>query len=210
MTRTLLALLALLLAVPSAAAARAGEPDRSFGIGGTQTLNAPGGDAVGGAVLVLPGNRMLAGGAVGGKLVVLRLRARSGALDGSFGDHGQVVPGLPGTSLDGVRSLAVFRDGRIVAAATMNIDGVSRMVALKLLPNGEVDPSFGNGLGYVVTGPAGAPLGAMAMDSTGDIVLAGARPATDEAPLIMRLLPDGTPDATFGSGGTVDGVALGL
>src|SRR5205814_1309645 len=100
--------------------------------------NAPrGADAVGGAVLVLPGGRMLAGGATAGMLVVLRLHSTSGKLDHDFGDRGQFVPRLPGTSLDGVRALARFRDGRIVAAGTLNVGGgASRMVAVRLLPNG--------------------------------------------------------------------------
>ena len=33
-------------------------------------------------------------------------------------------------------------------------DGSSRMVALRLLPTGEIDPSFGAGLGYVLAGPS--------------------------------------------------------
>jgi uncharacterized delta-60 repeat protein len=74
-----------------------------------------------------------------------------------------------------------------------------------------VDPSFGGGPGHVITGPAGAQLGSMAMDRSGDIVLAGSRPgAGGEIPLVMRLLPDGTPDPAFGAGGTVDGASLGL
>src|SRR6185312_13066479 len=108
--------------------------------------------------------------AAAGKLVVIRLHATTGKLDNGFGAHGQFAPQLPGTSLDGVQSLATFRDGRIVAAGTIDSGGASRLVAVKLLPNGDVDPSFGGGLGYVITGPAGAQLGGMAMDANGDIV----------------------------------------
>jgi uncharacterized delta-60 repeat protein len=209
MTRMLVALLAVALLIPAAAQAKAGQADRRFGSNGTQTLNAPGADAVGGAVLAISHDRLLAGGAAAGKFVVLRLHSRSGRLDNNFGDRGQFVPELPGTTLDGVRALATFRDGRIVAAGTLNVNGgASQMVAVRLLPNGEVDPSFGGGLGYVVAGPAGSVLGSMAMDVNGNIVLAGARPG--EVPVIIRLLADGTPDPAFGSGGTVDGAALGL
>lgn len=209
MKRTVaLASLALLLGAPAAAQARAGQADRHFARRGTQTLGAKGGDAVGGAVLSLGNGRLLAGGVAAGKLVVIRLHATSGKLDNGFGAHGQFAPQLPGTSLDGVQSLATFRDGRIVAAGTIDSGGVTRFVAVKLLPNGDVDPSFGGGLGYVITGPAGAQLGGMAMDADGNVVLAGSRPG--EVPLVMRLLPDGTPDTAFGSGGTVDGAPLGL
>ncbi len=209
MKRTVaLAGLALLLGAPAAAQARAGQADRHFARRGTQTRGAKGGDAVGGAVLSLGNGRLLAGGAAAGRLVVVRLHATTGKLDNGFGAHGQFAPQLPGTSLDGVQSLATFRDGRIVAAGTLDSGGVTRFVAVKLLPNGDVDPSFGGGLGYVITGPAGAQLGGMAMDANGNVVLAGSR--SGEVPIIMRLLPDGTPDTTFGSGGTVDGASLGL
>src|SRR5689334_6953748 len=88
-----------LLALPASAHAAAGDPDRVFGRNGTVTLRATGADAVGYAVKTISGNRVLAGGAAGGQLFVLKLRA-SGSLDSSFGTRGQVVPALPGTSLD--------------------------------------------------------------------------------------------------------------
>ena len=119
MTR-ILAALALLLLVPAAASARAGDPDRTFGRQGTVTLKATAADAVGGAVKVISGNRILAGGAAAGQFVVVRLRP-TGTLDSRFGTGGQVVPALPGTTLDGVRALSVFRDGRIVAAGTLRL-----------------------------------------------------------------------------------------
>src|SRR3954462_6670251 len=156
MIRTLtLALLAFVLA-PAVAHAAAGDPDRTFGRRGTVTLKATSADAVGGAVKVISGNRVLAGGAAAGQLVVVRLRP-TGSLDSTFGTRGQVVPALPGTSLDGVKSIATFRDGRIVAAGTLRApDGTTHFVALRLLPTGEVDPSFGAGLGYVLVGPPDA------------------------------------------------------
>jgi uncharacterized delta-60 repeat protein len=207
MTRILAALLLLLLA-PAAAQARAGDPDTAFGRRGTVTLKATAADAVGGAVKVISGNRVLAGGAAAGQFVVVRLRS-TGTLDSRFGTGGQVVPALPGTTLDGVRAIATFRDGRIVAAGTLRLtDGTTRMVAIRLLPTGEIDPSFGAGFGYVLAGPSGSELGAMTMDSAGNVILAGARPG--EIPIVVRLLGDGSPDLTFGANATVDGAVLGI
>ncbi len=210
MTRLLLALI-LLLALPVAAQARPGDPDRRFGRQGTVSLKATNADAVGGAVKVLSGNRVLAGGAASGQFVIVRLRP-SGSLDSRFGTAGQVVPALPGTSLDGVRALATFRDGRIVAAGTLRLaDGTTRMVAIRMLPTGEIDPSFGAGLGYVQAGPAGAVLGAMTMDRGGNVILGGSRQnAGVEVPIVIRLLPDGTPDPAFAGTGTFEGVTLTL
>jgi uncharacterized delta-60 repeat protein len=207
MTRILVAALIVLLA-PAAAQARAGGPDRDFGRRGTVTLKATAADAVAGAVKVISGNRVLAGGSAAGQFVVVRLRS-TGTLDSKFGTAGQVVPALPGTTLDGVRALATFRDGRIVAAGTLTqADGTTRLAAIRLLPTGEIDPSFGSGLGYVLAGPPGSVLGAMVMDRAGNVILGGVRPG--EVPIVIRLLADGSPDATFGAGSVLDGAALGI
>jgi uncharacterized delta-60 repeat protein len=208
MTRILAAALLLALLLPVAAQARAGDPDKRFGRQGTVTLKATAADAVGGAVKVISGNRVLAGGAAGGQFAVVRLRS-TGTLDSKFGTGGQVVPALPGTTLDGVRAISVFRDGRIVAAGTLRqADGTTRFVAFRLLPTGEIDPSFGGGFGYVLAGPPGSELGAMVMDTNGNVTLAGSR--AGDIPIIVRLLADGSPDLSFGSNATVDGAVLGV
>lgn len=208
MTRLLAAALVLMLVPAAAAQARPGDPDNAFGRRGTVTLKATAADAVAGAVKVISGNRVLAGGSAAGQFVVVRLR-KTGTLDSKFGTSGQVVPALPGTSLDGVRALAIFRDGRIVAAGTLRqADGTTRMVALRLLPTGEIDPSFGAGFGYVLAGPPNSELGAMTMDRQGNVILGGVR--TGEVPLVIRLLADGSTDTTFAASGTLDGVALGI
>jgi len=206
------AVVALLLALaPAIARASGDEPDRAFGQRGTVTLKATDADAVGGAVKVVAGHKVLAAGSAAGKLVVLRLR-RTGSLDSSFGSAGQVAVDLPGTSLDGVRSLATFRDGRIIAAATLQpASGGTQIALVRFLPTGEIDPSFGGGNGYVITGPSGATLGAMTQDKIGNILVAAGRPSgAGEIPYVTRYAFDGTPDPTFGAGGTVDGAALGL
>ncbi len=212
MIRILAAAVAALALVPAAAQARDGDPDSSFGRRGAVTLKATAADAVGGAVKVISGNRVLAGGSAAGQFVVVRLR-KTGSLDSAFGTSGQVVPALPGTSAEGVRALATFRDGRIVAAGTLKLaDGTTRMVALRLLPTGEIDPSFGAGLGYVLIGPANAELGAMVMDRAGNVILGGVRPGAGggEIPIVIRLLPDGSADPGFATGGTLDGGVAGL
>jgi uncharacterized delta-60 repeat protein len=212
MTRTLLTALLALALFPAAAQARPGDPDTRFGNRGTITLKAVAADAVGGAVKVLPGNRVLAGGAAGGQFVVIKLRS-TGSLDSRFGTAGQVAPVLPGSSLEGVRAIATFRDGRIVAAGTLlEANGDPRMVAFRLLPTGEIDPSFGAGLGFVIAGPDNTALGAMSMDSTGNVILGGGRlvPGGGEVPVVMRLLPDGSPDPAFAGVNVADTGALGL
>src|SRR3954449_8632562 len=74
MTRIVTAALLALLLVPAHAWAGSGDPDSRFGRRGTVTLKATDADAVGGAVKVVAGNRVLAGGSAAGQLVVLKLR----------------------------------------------------------------------------------------------------------------------------------------
>jgi uncharacterized delta-60 repeat protein len=94
-----------------------------------------------------------------------------------------------------VKGIALVRVGRVVASGTLRLaDGSTRFATLRLLPSGEVDPSFGAGLGYVLSGPSDVELGAMAMDRNGVVYLGG---SSGGAPFLMRLLGDGTPDATF-------------
>ncbi len=143
--------------LPTAAHAAAGDPDRDFGRRGTVTLKATDADAVGYAVKVITGNRVLAGGSAAGQLVLVSSCARPARWTATFGTRGQVVPALPGTSLDGVKGIQTVRDGRIVASGTLRLaDGTTRFVTLRLLPSGEIDPSFGAGPGYVLSGPTDA------------------------------------------------------
>src|SRR5262245_21704320 len=100
MTRTIAVLLLALLVPAAVAQARTSDPDTRFGRKGTVTLKATAADAVGGTVKVISGHRVLAGGAAAGQFVIVRLRS-TGTLDSKFGTGGQVVPALPGTTLDG-------------------------------------------------------------------------------------------------------------
>src|SRR4051794_14018905 len=101
MVRSLAAIAVLALLAPAVARASGDEPDRTFGQRGTVTLKAKDADATGGAVKVIPGHKVLAGGSAAGKLVVLRLR-RTGSLDSGFGTGGQVAVDVPSASLEGV------------------------------------------------------------------------------------------------------------
>lgn len=141
-------------------------------------------------------------------------QARTGGLDRGFGDAGRIMLGGRGYSQMGVGgdgSIIVFRPER---------DGP---LLWRLLPNGRLDPSFGvGGRLRIARTVEGSPqeLNGMTLDSQGRIVLFGTayppgRPevgnptgfATSNVPvsraLVMRLLPDGQLDSSFGVGGRV-------
>jgi uncharacterized delta-60 repeat protein len=165
----------------------------------------------------------MAGGALAkpaGKPKAKAKGAVAGRLDKSFGQGGKVTAAFPAGNSGGSApkytlpfeftpghlEMAKAPGGKVVVA------GATKVV--RYLANGKPDPSFGNGGTANVTGPAGHAfvLAGAAVDSRGRVVLAGlARPLpSNSAPdpllssaVVMRLNADGTPDTSFGNGGTV-------
>src|SRR5437667_12721571 len=68
---------------------------------------------------------------------------------------------------------------------------------------GGLDPSFGSG-GKLIALGAGSNATDVAVDHLGRVVVAGNTPGPGGQDfLALRFNPDGTPDLTFGTGGTV-------
>ncbi len=201
----------------------AGLPDPSFGndapkptgdgvvqydLGGEDDFNA----------VAMQGNSAIVTGRIGpfGSLDILFLRLNAdGSIDPAFGPPGHKFD-LPGDHQG--EMIAPTSDGGFVIAMSGD-DGAS---VLKVTAGGQIDTSFGGGDG-IATPPAGgqdntAPSG-IVVDPSGNILVAatfnggggGRFPAgpggTDADPLrttyLTRFLPNGTPDASFGNGGTV-------
>jgi uncharacterized delta-60 repeat protein len=114
------------------------------------------------------------------------LLAVPGALDPTF-DHDGLVVGHPGSP----HGLAIQPDGRIVVAAQYG------STLTRFEPDGSPDPTFvgrGRNDGYGVE--------AVVLDPSGRILAAGTIGVSGGTDfLVARYLPDGTPDAAFGSGG---------
>ena len=133
--------------------------------------------------------------------------AAPGDLDPSFGTGGIVTTDF-GLSSGGngasVQALVRQPDGKIVAVGYASFS--SDLVALaRYLPNGSLDPSFGAG-GTVSTHVGGtfAQARAATLQSDGKIVVAGysffgANPNF----ILLRYLPDGSLDPSFGTDGLV-------
>jgi uncharacterized delta-60 repeat protein len=200
----------VLLALPASALARPGELDTGFAGGGAALLGRAGADLTGTAVALQgDGRATVVGGDSGRGFLVARLRS-SGRPDRSFGRRGSLTLRFDGAERAGARDVALFRDGRILVAGNVKMDGVRRFAVARLLPGGNLDPSFGTD-GVAVAGPPGAQLEAMALQHEGELVLAGSMPAgARRAVLVMRLLADGSPDPGFGTGGAVDSSSVRL
>jgi uncharacterized delta-60 repeat protein len=123
---------------------------------------------------------------------------RNGSLDRSFGSGGIFTAnlglGVTGTVLDQPTPRAARAPhGRIIVAFG------DRLV--RLLPAGALDPSFGsNGIASLPSGDAQG----VAVNHAGDPVVAETLTGPDASSFgVVRYLPDGSPDPSFGSGGIV-------
>ncbi len=200
MTTNRLGLLAAaLLVLPATRVRGAGELDLGFGTNGLAVTVAA---TVARALLVQPDGRLIAAGSAGGSgdpaLAVTRWTA-NGELDASFGSGGVVITSFSGVN-DVARAVALQPHGRVVVAG-----GSANAFALaRYLASGALDESFGVG-GVVITNVGGtAQANALVVQPDGKLVAAG---VTDDGTggrfALVRYMPNGALDATFGSGGAV-------
>jgi uncharacterized delta-60 repeat protein len=198
----ILAAVALLL-IPSAAGAREGDLDGSFGSGGTAVTPIGTGGGAANSVAVDAQGRLVVAGYSGGypnfKIAVARFLP-NGALDPSFNGTGYEITPI-GTFSRG-RSVAIDSQGRIVVAGETGTD----FAVLRYLPNGTPDPDFGTA--GITTTPFGAtsqatPL-SVVIDPAGRIVLGGyAYNGSDDDFALARYTDRGQLDSNFGTGGKV-------
>lgn len=188
----------------------AGSVDTSFGGGVIVTPVGVSEDYANAVAVQADGKVLVAGSTAtsqGTQFSVVR-HLRDGGLDPSFGQGGKVVLPMGTRGNDGVAALAVQPDGRIVLAGSSD-QGASGMdfALLRLLPDGQPDPSFGSGGKLIVDFFGGTDRArALALLPDGRIVVggeahSGAAGGLDFA--LLQLRTDGTPDPAFGTGGRV-------
>jgi len=185
-----------------------GNLDPNFGMGGkVVTSLSAGRDEAQDVIMQSDGKIVVGGKSFNGKyddFALVRYHS-NGTLDNTFGINGVVI--LPADSNGGmIHSLALQADGRILAAG-MSHNGVNEnFAAVRLLQNGSLDNSFaGTGKMVISFGAVDSTAYSVAMQSNGNILLSG---YGDKSPgmslfALARLLPDGTPDALFGSNGKI-------
>jgi uncharacterized delta-60 repeat protein len=198
-----------------------GTLDRTFGSGGLVTADFSGtiGDVNAGAtaVAVQPDGKVVIAGRVSDPTLarpaagLIRLNA-DGSLDAGFGAGGKVL--ATGSPMPGAMDMALQADGRIVIAGEDN-GGSGNLVVARFNGDGSPDLDFGS------AGSATTPVSAqgiwagwfsprpLAIQDDGRIVAAGvittddpdSPPGVDQSFALVRLNPDGSPDASFGPGG---------
>lgn len=145
--------------------------------------------------------------AILGLLCASAAHASPGDLNPAFGTDGQVQLALD--SFFTVTSpVAIDHHGRIIGGVEISnaeVNGGHQVFAL--LPDGQLDASFGGsvGVGFSNVLPnAQAQISGLAIDAQDRIVVSAVLPGAGQgsaAAMFERLLPDGTPDPTFGKSG---------
>lgn len=190
-----------------------GTQDPSFGTNGVVTTQV-GSSALAYCMALLPDGRILLGGAASEGLALARYMS-DGSLDPSFGSGGTlVIPiGFINAEANGV---GLLPDGRIMVCGSASMYNTTAdvyeqdLVLLRLLENGQGDPTFGdNGLlTYTDAQAIGDEIGrALLLQPDGRCVVSGVwydHTANAQHFLTVRFNLDGTLDTGFAG----DGVAL--
>ena len=182
-----------------------GTLDISFGSGGTvMTAIGAGVDGARSVTLQSDGKILVAGYSRDGTnddFALVRYNA-NGSLDTSFGSGGKLTEAFNANN-DTANSVVVQSDGKILVAGTSHDGGFSYQSALvRYNGDGSLDSSFGTG-GKQVVAVWTDTAGQISLQSDGKILLAGTAGGFPYDFHVARLNTDGSPDAGFGSGGTV-------
>jgi uncharacterized delta-60 repeat protein len=187
-----------------------GTPDNSFGFGGRVLADFSfGGRDTAWDMAVQPDGKIVLAGEsfhpfVGVLSFALARFNADGTPDLSFGNQGQVLLDL--AEFASAYSVALQADGRIVAAGSVssnNPQGPAGFCVARLNADGTPDTFF-NSSGVVITdfGPGFDEARALGIQPDGRIVAAGPVSAAGTTDFgVVRYLPDGTPDPSFGTGG---------
>lgn len=181
--------------------------DATFGAGGKVLTTFGGTGDTASSVAVQPDGKLIASGTTnvrGGTDFALARYLSNGTLDPGFGTGGKVITDVSG-SFDGVGSVALQRDGKIVAGGWSVVNSLANFALARYNSNGTLDTSFGSG-GKVITwfGGVSAQVFAAALQPDGKIVVAGYANVNGGYDFALaRYNSNGALDTTFGAGGKV-------
>ncbi len=208
-----------LLTTTTFVSGQAGSLDSSFGSGGKFV----GGNVIAAGnvytgvekldVAVQTDGKIVVAGTVNRRFAVFRFNA-DGSPDQAFGASGsQIIDIYPGLS-SSANALAIQPDGKIVAAGATSIPNFSLVnqtdfAIVRFNADGSLDNSFGNGDGRIApNGGAFDRVTKIVLQTDGKILLTGdlldrrgSQVYVGRNLYAMRLLTNGAPDTSFGSGG---------
>jgi uncharacterized delta-60 repeat protein len=186
---------------------RDGTLDAGFGAGGRAITDFGSPFDFASSVAVQADGRIIAAGYVNGDFGLARYNA-DGTLDRGFGANGTAATSFGGTT-QGIASVALQGDGKIVAAGTANLDGTFGFALARYNIDGSLDATFGkNGtvtggdFDLVGQGFSFALAYAVAVQPDGKIVAAGEAFVSGGFDFALaRFESDGSLDESFGTAG---------
>ncbi|HEX9990429.1 MAG TPA: S-layer homology domain-containing protein [Chloroflexia bacterium] len=180
-----------------------GSLDGSFGTGGkVRTAFSFGSMDEAYGVAVQSNGKIVAAGRTGFFFGLARYNL-DGSLDGNFGTGGMVTTTFAEGDAEAT-ALAIQADGKIVASGHTRSNSDYSIVLARYIMNGDLDTSF-DGDGRVVTNFSTSTefSYALAIQTSGELVVAGRTGSDGSDFALARYNPDGSPDGTFGGGGQV-------
>ncbi len=205
----------------NAAFSQPGTLDESFGEGG-KVVTPFDVAAIKDIALQSDGKIVVGGGYVEGTTIGFYITRylQDGSIDFSFGDNGNVYTDVENVGAENIYGLVVLPDDKIVAAgygSNGNTDDGEgnrwpnyNLAVARYLPDGSPDVSFGGDGNVTYDFGTIEVVYAVAVQADGKIIIGGTSANFFNEPLeliedffLVRLLPDGRVDESFGEGGTV-------
>lgn len=148
------------------------------------------------------GSIVAAGGAAPAETVAfLAAFSPAGALLPDFGEGGVVRVRRPVPANQEFVGFAPMADGKILAAGTTDVGIDDQPVLVRYAADGSLDPSFGNGAGYLLLGRHSRGARGFAVDDSGQLLM-GVYSYPRNRVLRLRL-DDGSPVRSFGTDGVI-------
>ena len=181
-----------------------GSLDYTFGIGGIVITDINLGFDIGKSIAIQGDGKLIVSGFtyVGNKFFMTLLRYDSnGVLDPTFGISGIIVTDINGRR--GKMDMVIQNDGKIILVGPSEIENSHHFTVLRFNNNGSLDQSFGkNGITKTIIGDY-SEAESVALDSDGDIVVAGTTELGNEQFVVAMYDQGGMLVPEFGLDGIV-------
>ena len=134
---------------------------------------------------------------------IIRLNS-DGSLDASFSGDGSVLTDIGAGTTDGLGSIVLQTDGKIIAAGTSDDGSGENFALVRYNTDGSLDASFdGNGKVVTAVGLGNEFIGQVALQADGKILVSGSSfNGSDNDFTVLRYNSDGTLDTSFANNGT--------
>lgn len=182
-----------------------GNADSLFGQNGKVTTDFGGNYDIITSILLLPGNKIVVSGhtEIGASYFAAAKYLSDGTMDNSFGTNGKIFIGS-GSRLDRCYGLTMLSDSSIVLAGTHHNNTIDEFMLVKLNQNGVPDTTFGTAGVSLIPAVHASDILTDIVAQDDDKLIACGKGDGNKA-LLMRILPDGVLDNSFGNQGIYSG-----